>query len=91
MDCLDYNLFVNILTSLKSNSDLKWTFKTLNTGQFALNSQGTHLSNYEKQKILEQNIKLTILKVCNIINYLLLIWFYYNIFSVSINLFYHSN
>ncbi|XP_022163060.1 dihydroxyacetone phosphate acyltransferase isoform X1 [Myzus persicae] len=62
MDCLDYNLFVNILTSLKSNSDLKWTFKTLNTGQFALNSQGTHLSNYEKQKILEQNIKLTILK-----------------------------
>jgi len=69
MDCLDYNLFVNILTSLKSKSDLKWTFKPLNTGQFA-NSQGKHLTSYEKKKILEQNIKLTILMVCNIINYL---------------------
>ncbi|XP_060857362.1 dihydroxyacetone phosphate acyltransferase isoform X1 [Metopolophium dirhodum] len=62
MDCLDYNLFVNILTSLKSKSDLKWTFKPLNTGQVA-NSQGKHLTNYEKKKILEQNIKLTILMV----------------------------
>jgi len=70
MDCLDNNLFVNIITSLKSKSDLKWTFKPLNTGQFALNSQGQQLSNYEKKKILEQNIKLTILMVCNIINYL---------------------
>lgn len=70
MDCLDYNLFVNILTSLKSKSDLKWTFKSFNTGQFALTSQGKHLSNYEKKKILEQNIKLKILMVCNIINYL---------------------
>ncbi|XP_060848159.1 dihydroxyacetone phosphate acyltransferase isoform X1 [Rhopalosiphum padi] len=63
MDGLDYNLFVNILTSLKNKSDLRWTLKTLNTGQCALNSQGTHLSNYEKKKILEQNIKLTILTV----------------------------
>lgn len=70
MECLDYNLFVNILTSLKSKSDLKWTFKSLNAGQFALTSQGKHLSNYEKKKILEQNIKLRILMVCNIINYL---------------------
>lgn len=50
MDCLDYNLFVNILTSLKSKSDLKWTLKTFNTGQFALSSRGIHLSNYEKKK-----------------------------------------
>lgn len=63
MDCLDHSLFVNILTSLKSKSDLIWTLKTLNTGQFALNSQETRLSNYEKKKILEQNIKLTILMV----------------------------
>jgi len=69
MDCLDHSLFVNILTSLKSKSDLIWTLKTLNTGQFALNSQETRLSNYEKKKILEQNIKLTILRVCYIINY----------------------
>uniref|UniRef100_A0A2H8TI04 Dihydroxyacetone phosphate acyltransferase n=1 Tax=Melanaphis sacchari TaxID=742174 RepID=A0A2H8TI04_9HEMI len=63
MDDLDYNLFVNILTSLKSKSDLRWTLKSLNAGQSALNSQGTQLSNYEKKKILEENIKLTILMV----------------------------
>lgn len=85
MDCLDYNLFVNILTSLKSKSDLKWTFKTFNNGQLALNSQGKHLSNYEKKKILEQNIKLTILTVCNIINYLFFSMLILYIYSLKID------
>jgi len=87
MDCLYYNVFVNVLTSLKSKSDLIWTFKTFDTGQFALNPQGTHLSNYEKKKILEQNIKLTIPTVCNIINYLFSICMYYIIYSLKIKLF----
>lgn len=60
---LNYNLFVNILTSLKTTNDLKWTLKPRNLGP--TESQGTLLSNYQKKNLLEQNIKKTIQKVCS--------------------------
>lgn len=62
---IDGNLFLNILTSLKTTSDLKWMLKPLNIEQFTLKSQGKQLSNYQKKKILERSIKLTIGKVVN--------------------------
>lgn len=59
------DLFINILTSLRNISDFKWSLKSLNTEQCTLISQNTYLSSYEKKKILEQNIKLSIQKVCH--------------------------
>lgn len=88
MDDFDYNSFVNILTSLKSKSDLKWILKTFSTGPLPLNSQGTHLSNYEKKKILEQNIKLSIQTVrITYYNNSFFISRYYNFFLVTKMLF----
>lgn len=67
------DLFINILTSLRNISDFKWSLKSLSTEQCTLKSQNTYLSNYEKKKILEQNIKLSIQKVChNMLNIILL-------------------
>lgn len=63
-DSLNDDLFVNILISLNASSDLKWTLKPLNTEQYSLKHQDTHISNYLKQKILEHSIKVVIQKVC---------------------------
>lgn len=63
MKSLECNLFVNILTSLKTTSDIRWILKFLNTEQLSLESGHKSLSNYQKKKLLEQNIKLTIQEV----------------------------
>jgi len=68
----DDNLLVNILTSLKTTSDLKWTLKSLNTEQCTTNSQNSHLLNLQKKKLLEQTIIMAIQKVCDSIIYFLL-------------------
>uniref|UniRef100_A0A2S2Q7I6 Dihydroxyacetone phosphate acyltransferase n=1 Tax=Sipha flava TaxID=143950 RepID=A0A2S2Q7I6_9HEMI len=60
---LEQNLFVNILTSLKTTSDIKWVLKSLNTEQLSFTSGYKYLSNYQKRKLLEKNIKLTIQEV----------------------------
>lgn len=59
----DDHLFVNILTTLRSRSDLKWTLKSIYIERHAINSQNEYLSNYQKRKILERNIKSAIRNV----------------------------
>lgn len=54
---------MNILTSLKSTSDLKWALKYMNTDQDTNN-----ITNNQKKKLLEHNIKAEIQKVSNFIN-----------------------
>lgn len=66
-DCLSNskNSFVNILISLKNKSDIKWSLKSLNANQSTSKYQVTHLSNYQKNQLLDQNIKLSIQEVSN--------------------------
>lgn len=63
MNGLSYDLFIDLLASLKSTSDLKWIMKSLNTDQYLIKSQDPNLSNYQKKKLLEQNVKLALQKV----------------------------
>lgn len=63
MNGLNYDLFVDLLTSLKSISDLKWILRSLNADKYILNSQDLYLSKYQRNKLLEQNVKLALQEV----------------------------
>lgn len=67
MGSRDNHLFVNILTTLKSSSDLKWTLKPFRFEQCTPKSQ---LSNRQKKVILEHKIKLIVQEVCNILYFI---------------------
>lgn len=67
----DDNLYVNILSSLKTISDLKWALKPFTIEKCTLESQDTYSLNIQKKKLLEQSIKLAIQKVGYVINNLL--------------------
>lgn len=54
---------MNILTSLKTASDLKWTLKPFNTNQYTSKYQDKRLSSFQRKKLIEQCIKLRIQKV----------------------------
>lgn len=56
----NYDLFVNILTYLKTTSDLKWSLKSRGI------EQARSLSYYQKKKLLEKNIKIILQKVGNV-------------------------
>lgn len=55
---------MNILTSLKESSDIKWSLKSLNNDQLTPEYQVAQKSNDEKTKLLEESVKLSIQEVC---------------------------